>query len=185
MEGEREGVVAKNEDNAGGGGGGLGTGGNGGGGGGGSANGRRRWRGGGSSGYRQHPIIQAYPALLPLPINGATGHAHINGAVSLPLPLPPPVLLYLQPPPPPPLLPLLPKAAAATFYGKPPKAADAAPRGSMWKHRPSKKPPPHAITAALLPLPRGKEGAPFSWLLPAALRCGHPFNTSQSSVQTQ
>nr|AAS01930.1 putative piwi domain containing protein [Oryza sativa Japonica Group]ABF96954.1 Piwi domain containing protein, expressed [Oryza sativa Japonica Group] len=155
MEGEREGVVAKNEDNAGGGGGGLGTGGNGGGGGGGSANGRRRWRGGGSSGYRQHPIIQAYPALLPLPINGATGHAHINGAVSLPLPLPPPVLLYLQPPPPPPLLPLLPKVAAATFYGKPPKAADAAPRGSMWKHRPSKKPPPHAITAALLPLPRG------------------------------
>ncbi|KAG8062958.1 hypothetical protein GUJ93_ZPchr0003g18535 [Zizania palustris] len=145
MEGDGE---AKNEVSAGGGGGGAGSNSGGGGGGG---NGRRSWRGGG--GYRQHPIIQAYPALLPLPINGA-GHAHFNGPVTLPLPLPlplpPPVLLYLQPPPP---LPLLPKAAAATCYGKP-KSGGAAQRGPMWRQSPWKKPPPHAVTAALLPLPR-------------------------------
>jgi eukaryotic translation initiation factor 2C len=158
---ERQGE-AKNERNAGGG----GTAGSNGGGGG--ANGRRKWRGvygsaggggGGGGGYRQYPIIQAYPALLPLPINA--GRAHINGAVALPLP--PPALLYLQQPPPLHLLP-----GAATCYGKP--MPGAAQRGPMWAHKPSKKPPPppHAVTAALLPLPQGKK-APFSRLLPASL----------------
>ncbi|KAM0860384.1 hypothetical protein ACQ4PT_046574 [Festuca glaucescens] len=140
---ERQGD-AKNERNAG------GAGSNGGGG---VANGRRKWRGvygtagggGAGGGYRQYPIIQAYPALLPLPINA--GRAHINGAVALPLP--PPVLLYLQQPPPLHLLP-----GAATCYGKP--MAGAVQRGPMFAHKPSKKPPPppHAVTAALLPLPQ-------------------------------
>uniref|UniRef100_A0ACD5WX41 Uncharacterized protein n=1 Tax=Avena sativa TaxID=4498 RepID=A0ACD5WX41_AVESA len=119
-------------------------------GGGGGANGRRKWRGvygGGGGGYTQYPIIQTYPALLPLPINA--GRTHINGAVALPLP--PPVLLYLQQQPPP--LHLLP--AAATCYRKP--MTGAAQRGPMWPHKPFKKPPPpplpHAVTAALLPLP--------------------------------
>ncbi|KAL6647958.1 hypothetical protein ACP70R_012182 [Stipagrostis hirtigluma subsp. patula] len=136
MEGEG---AAKNEPKAGGGRGGVGNG---------AANGRRRWKGGG--GHRQHPIIQAYPALLPLPIHAAHAHAYADGAVSLPLP--PPVLVYLQQPPPSPLplLPLLPKAAAACYAkpnGGPPH------RGAMWG---SKKPPPprHAVTAALLPLPQ-------------------------------
>ena len=144
---------AKNERKAGGG--------SNGGGGGGAANGRRKWRGvngsgggGGDGGYRQYPIIQAYPALLPLPINA--GRAHINGAVGLPLP--PPVLVYLQQPPPLHLLP-----GVATCYGKP--MAGAVHKGPMW---PCKKPPPppHAVTAALLPLPQGKK-SPFSRLLPA------------------
>uniref|UniRef100_A0ACD5X2A0 Uncharacterized protein n=1 Tax=Avena sativa TaxID=4498 RepID=A0ACD5X2A0_AVESA len=122
-------------------------------GGGGGANGRRKWRGvygsgggGGGGGYTQYPIIQDYPALLPLPVNA--GRTHINGAVALPLP--PPVLLYLQQRPPP--LHLLP--AATTCYGKP--MAGAAQRGPMWAHKPFKKPPPppHAVTAALLPLPQ-------------------------------
>jgi eukaryotic translation initiation factor 2C len=140
---ERQGQP-KNERNA------AGAGSNGGGGGGG-ANGRRKWRGvygsAGGGGYRQHPIIQAYPALLPLPINA--GRAHINGAAALPLP--PPVLLYLQQPPPLHLLP-----GAATCYGKP--MAGAVQRGPLFAHKPSKKPPPppHAVTAALLPLPQGK-----------------------------
>ncbi|XP_062211605.1 protein argonaute 7-like [Phragmites australis] len=138
--------VAKNERKGGGGGGAVGFSS-----GGGGTNGRSRWKGGGGGGYRQHPIIQAYPALLPLPIHAP--HAHVNGAVTLPLP--PPVLLYLhQPPPPLPLLPLLPKAAA-WCYGKP-NGGPPHSRGAMWR---SKKPPPppHAVTAALLPLPRDAE----------------------------
>ncbi|KAM3369442.1 hypothetical protein ACQJBY_017370 [Aegilops geniculata] len=155
---EREGGP-KFERKAGGGGDGRNAGSNGGGGGGGGGsdgNGRWKWSGvcgsgGGGGGHRQYPIIQAYPALLPLPIN--SGRAHNNGAVALPLP--PPVLLYLQQPPPLHLLP-----AAATCYGKP--MAGAAQRGPMWTHRPSKKPPPppHAVTAALLPLPQDAKTLP-------------------------
>jgi hypothetical protein len=70
MEGE---AVPKNERKAGGGGGG-GVSNDGGA----SANARRRWKGGGG---RHHPIIQAYPALLPLPL-----HARRNGIIALPLP---------------------------------------------------------------------------------------------------
>ncbi|TVU46499.1 hypothetical protein EJB05_06040, partial [Eragrostis curvula] len=119
---------------------------------GGGANGRRkRWTGdggggGGGGGCRQHPIIQAYPALLPLPIHAANARA--NGAVSLPLP--PPVLVYLQPPPL-----LFPKAAAvAACYGKP--NVPPPQRGAVWRSR-KPPPPPHAVTAALLPLPQGAE----------------------------
>jgi eukaryotic translation initiation factor 2C len=113
---------------------------------GGAGNGRR-WigDGGGGGGCRQHPIIHAYPALLPLPIHAA--HARSSGAGALPLPLPPPVLLYLQPPPPL----LFPKAAAC--YGKPNGAPPQ--RGVTWWSR-KPPPPPHAVTAALLPLPQGK-----------------------------
>ncbi|RLN39824.1 hypothetical protein C2845_PM01G18590 [Panicum miliaceum] len=96
-------------------------------------------------GGRQHPIIQAYPALLPLPIHAS--HARRNGAVALPLP--PPVLVYLHQPPPPPLL--FPKAAAC--YGKPNGVPPQ--RGPAWRSR-KPPPPPHAVTAALLPLPHGK-----------------------------
>ncbi|GJN40611.1 hypothetical protein PR202_gb29855 [Eleusine coracana subsp. coracana] len=110
---------------------------------------RRRWtRDGGGGGGRQHPIIQAYPALLPLPIHAAA-HTRANGSCGLPLP--PPVLVYLQPPPL-----LFPKAAAmAACYGKPNGGAPPQ-RGGTWR---SKKPPPppHAVTAALLPLPHGSE----------------------------
>ncbi|KQK14411.1 protein argonaute 7 [Brachypodium distachyon] len=140
---EREGE-AKNERKARGGGGDSRTAASNGGGG----KGRRTWKGaygGGGGGYRQYPIIQAYPALLPLPVNAGRNRTHINGAVALPLP--PPVLLYLQPPPPLHLL--------STCYGKP--MPGAVQRGPMWTHKPSKKPPPppHAVTAALLPLPKG------------------------------
>ncbi|CAL4940068.1 unnamed protein product [Urochloa decumbens] len=128
MEGEAE---AKNEATVGGGGASNG---------GGGANGRRRWKGG----RRQHPIVQAYPALLPLPI-----HARRNGAVALPLP--PPVLVYLHQPPPPLLFP---KAAAC--YGKPRHGAPPPQRGAAWRSR-KPPPPPHAVTAALLPLPHDTE----------------------------
>ncbi|CAN6289084.1 unnamed protein product [Urochloa humidicola] len=130
MEGE---AVAKNEGKVGGG-GGVSNGG-----GGGGANGRRRWKCG-----RQHPIVQAYPGLLPLPI-----HARRNGAVALPLLPPPPVLVYLHQPPPPPLFP---KAAAC--YGKPHGAPPQ--RGAAWRSR-KPPPPPHAVTSALLPLPHDTE----------------------------
>lgn len=106
---------------------------------------RRRWMGdGGGGGGRQHPIIQAYPALLPLPIHAAP-HTRATGACALPLP--PPVLVYLQPPPP-----LFPKAAAC--YGKPNGGAPPQ-RGDTWRSK-KQPPPPHAVTAALLPLPQGK-----------------------------
>lgn len=104
-----------------------------------SANARRRWKGGGG---RHHPIIQAYPALLPLPL-----HARRNGIIALPLP--PPVLVYLHQPPPPPLL--FPKVPAC--YGKP--TGPPLLRGPPWRSR-KPPPPPHAVTAALLPLPHGK-----------------------------
>ncbi|KAF8729043.1 hypothetical protein HU200_018355 [Digitaria exilis] len=129
MEGD---AVAKNERKVGG--GGVSNGG------GGGVNGGRRWKGGG--GGRQHPIIQAYPALLPLPIHAA--HGRRNGAVTLPLP--PPLLVYLHQPPPPSLL--FPKAAAC--YGKPSSAPPQ--RAPAWRSR-KPPPPPHAVTAALLPLP--------------------------------
>jgi eukaryotic translation initiation factor 2C len=133
MEGE---AVAKNERKVGGGGGG-GVSNDGG------ANARRRWKGGGG---RHHPIIQAYPALLPLPLHAA--HARRNGTVALPLPLPPPVLVCLHQPPPPLLFPKVPAC-----YGKP----NGPPllRGPPWRSR-KPPPPPHAVTAALLPLPHGK-----------------------------
>ncbi|KAF8698832.1 hypothetical protein HU200_035091 [Digitaria exilis] len=133
MEGD---AVAKNERKVGG--GGVSNGG------GGGMNGGRRWKGGGGGGGRQHPIIQAYPALLPLPIHAA--HGRRNGAVTLPLP--PPLLVYLHQPPPPSLL--FPKAAACYGYGKPNSAPPQ--RGPAWRSR-KPPPPPHAVTAALLPLP--------------------------------
>lgn len=105
-----------------------------------SANARRRWKGGGG---RHHPIIQAYPALLPLPL-----HARRNGIIALPLP--PPVLVYLHQPPPPPLL--FPKVPAC--YGKP--TGPPLLRGPPWRSR-KPPPPPHAVTAALLPLPHDTE----------------------------